>query len=95
MKIPLVADTRRTISTDYGVLKEDEGIAYRWEWQYPVAISYTIYLYDNCKLYFIVQISDFVDRERDRPLLILLLKEMSLPCSTDETKIQVRVENKW
>lgn len=30
MKIPLVSDTRRTISTDYGVLKEDEGIAYRW-----------------------------------------------------------------
>ncbi|XP_053293246.1 peroxiredoxin-1 [Pleuronectes platessa] len=29
MKIPLVADTRRTISTDYGVLKEDEGIAFR------------------------------------------------------------------
>ncbi|XP_020795219.2 peroxiredoxin-1 isoform X2 [Boleophthalmus pectinirostris] len=30
MKIPLVSDTRRTISTDYGVLKEDEGIAYRF-----------------------------------------------------------------
>merc|ERR1719283_683737 len=29
MNIPLVADTRRSISTDYGVLKEDEGIAYR------------------------------------------------------------------
>lgn len=29
MKIPLVSDTRHTISTDYGVLKEDEGIAYR------------------------------------------------------------------
>ncbi|XP_077133861.1 peroxiredoxin-1 [Ranitomeya variabilis] len=29
MKIPLVADTLRTISTDYGVLKEDEGIAFR------------------------------------------------------------------
>lgn len=29
MKIPMVSDTRRTISTDYGVLKEDEGIAYR------------------------------------------------------------------
>ncbi|KAF7223160.1 peroxiredoxin-1 [Nothobranchius furzeri] len=29
MKIPLVSDIRRTISTDYGVLKEDEGIAYR------------------------------------------------------------------
>ncbi|KAK6302833.1 peroxiredoxin-1-like isoform X2 [Coregonus clupeaformis] len=29
MKIPLVADTLRSISTDYGVLKEDEGIAYR------------------------------------------------------------------
>ncbi|KAG8013973.1 Peroxiredoxin-1 [Nibea albiflora] len=28
MKSPLVSDTRRTISTDYGVLKEDEGIAY-------------------------------------------------------------------
>lgn len=34
MKIPLVSDTRRTISTDYGVLKEDEGIAFRWELQY-------------------------------------------------------------
>ncbi|XP_063075761.1 peroxiredoxin-1 [Engraulis encrasicolus] len=29
MKIPLVADTLRSIATDYGVLKEDEGIAYR------------------------------------------------------------------
>lgn len=29
MKIPLVSDTRHTISADYGVLKEDEGIAYR------------------------------------------------------------------
>ncbi|CAH2310557.1 peroxiredoxin-1 [Pelobates cultripes] len=29
MKIPLVSDTLRTISTDYGVLKEDEGISYR------------------------------------------------------------------
>ncbi|MBN3279202.1 PRDX1 protein, partial [Polyodon spathula] len=29
MKIPLVSDTRRSISQDYGVLKEDEGIAYR------------------------------------------------------------------
>lgn len=29
MKVPLVADTKRTISQDYGVLKEDEGIAYR------------------------------------------------------------------
>ncbi|XP_075037744.1 peroxiredoxin-1 [Mixophyes fleayi] len=29
MKIPLVADTLRTISQDYGVLKEDEGIAFR------------------------------------------------------------------
>ncbi|KAL4660083.1 peroxiredoxin-1-like [Arapaima gigas] len=29
MKIPLVSDTIRTISKDYGVLKEDEGIAYR------------------------------------------------------------------
>ncbi|RXM33354.1 Peroxiredoxin-1 [Acipenser ruthenus] len=29
MKIPLVSDMRRSISQDYGVLKEDEGIAYR------------------------------------------------------------------
>uniref|UniRef100_A0A3Q0SZD8 thioredoxin-dependent peroxiredoxin n=1 Tax=Amphilophus citrinellus TaxID=61819 RepID=A0A3Q0SZD8_AMPCI len=29
MNIPLVSDTRRIISKDYGVLKEDEGIAYR------------------------------------------------------------------
>lgn len=29
MKVPLVADTKRSISQDYGVLKEDEGIAYR------------------------------------------------------------------
>ncbi|XP_069837347.1 peroxiredoxin-1 isoform X1 [Dendropsophus ebraccatus] len=29
MKIPLVADTLRTISQDYGVLKEDEGISFR------------------------------------------------------------------
>lgn len=29
MKIPLVADLSKSISRDYGVLKEDEGIAYR------------------------------------------------------------------
>ncbi|XP_067877266.1 peroxiredoxin-1 [Heterodontus francisci] len=29
MKIPLVADLTQSISKDYGVLKEDEGIAYR------------------------------------------------------------------
>ncbi|KAF4116842.1 peroxiredoxin-1 [Onychostoma macrolepis] len=29
MKVPLVADSLRSISRDYGVLKEDEGIAYR------------------------------------------------------------------
>lgn len=29
MKIPLVSDTKRVIARDYGVLKEDEGIAYR------------------------------------------------------------------
>lgn len=29
MKIPLVADLTKSISRDYGVLKEDEGIAYR------------------------------------------------------------------
>lgn len=30
MKIPLVADLTKKISKDYGVLKEDDGIAYRW-----------------------------------------------------------------
>ncbi|XP_023691997.1 peroxiredoxin-2-like [Brienomyrus brachyistius] len=29
MNIPLIADVTRSISHDYGVLKEDEGIAYR------------------------------------------------------------------
>ncbi|KAM4773679.1 peroxiredoxin-1 isoform 1-T1 [Cyanocitta cristata] len=29
MKIPLVSDTKRAIAKEYGVLKEDEGIAYR------------------------------------------------------------------
>uniref|UniRef100_A0A671PCN6 thioredoxin-dependent peroxiredoxin n=1 Tax=Sinocyclocheilus anshuiensis TaxID=1608454 RepID=A0A671PCN6_9TELE len=29
MKVPLVADSLHSISQDYGVLKEDEGIAYR------------------------------------------------------------------
>lgn len=29
MKIPLVADLTKKISVDYGVLKEDDGIAYR------------------------------------------------------------------
>nr|XP_020656016.1 peroxiredoxin-1-like [Pogona vitticeps] len=29
MQIPLVSDTNRAISKDYGVLKEDEGISYR------------------------------------------------------------------
>lgn len=30
MNIPLVADLTKSISTDYGVLKEDDGIAYRF-----------------------------------------------------------------
>ena len=29
MKIPVLADRNQKISRDYGVLKEDEGIAYR------------------------------------------------------------------
>ncbi|XP_072568174.1 peroxiredoxin-2 [Paramormyrops kingsleyae] len=29
MKIPLLADVKKSISRDYGVLKEDEGITYR------------------------------------------------------------------
>ena len=29
MQIPVLADTNHKISRDYGVLKEDEGIAYR------------------------------------------------------------------
>lgn len=29
MNIPLVADLTQSISRDYGVLKEDQGIAYR------------------------------------------------------------------
>ncbi|XP_010295699.1 PREDICTED: peroxiredoxin-1 isoform X1 [Phaethon lepturus] len=29
MKIPLISDTKRVIAKEYGVLKEDEGIAYR------------------------------------------------------------------
>lgn len=29
MNIPLLADLTQSISRDYGVLKEDEGIAYR------------------------------------------------------------------
>ncbi|MBN3283736.1 PRDX2 protein, partial [Polyodon spathula] len=29
LKIPLLADLSQSISRDYGVLKEDEGIAYR------------------------------------------------------------------
>ncbi|VDL66947.1 unnamed protein product [Nippostrongylus brasiliensis] len=29
MKIPVLADTNHQIAKDYGVLKEDEGIAYR------------------------------------------------------------------
>lgn len=32
MHVPLVADSLRSISRDYGVLKEDEGIAYRYGW---------------------------------------------------------------
>lgn len=31
MNIPLVADLLHSISRDYGVLKEEEGIAYRFE----------------------------------------------------------------
>lgn len=30
MNIPLVADLTQSISRDYGVLKEEEGIAYRF-----------------------------------------------------------------
>jgi alkyl hydroperoxide reductase subunit AhpC len=29
MKIPVLADTSHQLSRDYGVLKEDDGIAYR------------------------------------------------------------------
>lgn len=29
MRIPIIADTNHHISRDYGVLKEDEGLAYR------------------------------------------------------------------
>ena len=29
MRIPLIADTTGKIARDYGVLKEDEGIAFR------------------------------------------------------------------
>lgn len=29
MNIPVIADTNHQISKDYGVLKEDEGIAFR------------------------------------------------------------------
>jgi alkyl hydroperoxide reductase subunit AhpC len=29
MKIPVLSDTNHQLSRDYGVLKEDEGIAYR------------------------------------------------------------------
>lgn len=29
MKIPIIADFTKKIATDYGVLKEDEGVAYR------------------------------------------------------------------
>ena len=29
MKIPVIADTNHQIARDYGVLKEDEGIAFR------------------------------------------------------------------
>lgn len=30
MAVPMLADTSHRISRDYGVLKEDEGIAYRY-----------------------------------------------------------------
>jgi alkyl hydroperoxide reductase subunit AhpC len=29
MKIPILADTSHQLSRDYGVLKDDEGIAFR------------------------------------------------------------------
>ena len=36
MKIPMLADRNQKIARDYGVLKEDEGIAYRFKLQnYP------------------------------------------------------------
>jgi alkyl hydroperoxide reductase subunit AhpC len=30
MKIPMLADTNQKISRDYGVLKEEDGIAFRY-----------------------------------------------------------------
>lgn len=46
MKIPLLADPTQAISRDYGVLKEDEGIAYRsvtklWDKSYNPILSLT------------------------------------------------------
>ena len=68
MKIPLVADTRRTISVDYGVLKEDEGIAYRYVLQYGVMLFH----YESKNV-----------RNNEASLLVLLLLNISLkvpPC---------------
>lgn len=44
MKIPLLADVNKSISTDYGVLKEDEGIAYRC-----ALGSVFTHLFDRCQ----------------------------------------------
>lgn len=51
MNIPLVADLTQSISRDYGVLKEDQGIAYR-SVIYDTAVSsvYVKPLYTRCHL---------------------------------------------
>ena len=80
MKIPLVADTRRTISTDYGVLKDDEGIAYRYVLQCGVMLFH----YESKKV-----------TNNEACLLGLLLLNISLkvpPCiSGSEGRIQTVV----
>uniref|UniRef100_A0A8C8YMR4 Peroxiredoxin-2 n=1 Tax=Prolemur simus TaxID=1328070 RepID=A0A8C8YMR4_PROSS len=42
LNIPLLADVSRSLSHDYGVLKDDEGIAYRYcraRWLTPVILA--------------------------------------------------------
>lgn len=47
MNIPLVADLTQSISSDYGVLKEGEGIAYRFVSYEYFCLQFTIAAVDG------------------------------------------------
>uniref|UniRef100_A0A1I7YUX9 thioredoxin-dependent peroxiredoxin n=1 Tax=Steinernema glaseri TaxID=37863 RepID=A0A1I7YUX9_9BILA len=61
IEIPILADTTHKISTDYGVLKEDEGIAYRG-----------LFIIDSCGIIRQITINDLpVGRSVDETLRLV------------------------